>query len=141
MHLTDAEKAAIRTSHDLLRGELDRISGKFYASLFNRMPKLHALFPEDMSGQGMRFMAAIGFVVENLDDEARLNDHLDLLAKGHASFKLRPDAYREMQEALIDTIAEALGAKLTNEIELAWRSAFDQICAAMIDASGTRLPD
>lgn len=140
MHLTDAEKNAIRSSHALLRDELDRISGTFYTILFNRMPKLRTLFPDDMSGQGMRFMAAIGFVVENLDDEAELNRHLDLLAKGHASFKLRPDAYREMQEALINTLTEALGSRFTNEIELAWRSAFDQICTAMIRESGTTLP-
>ena len=141
MHLSEAEKALIQYSYAFLKPEVERVSGAFYADLFNRMPKLRALFPDDMSGQGMRFMSAIGFVVENLDDNVQLNRHLNLLAKGHAPFKLRPDAYREMQEALIDTITEALGAKFTNEIELAWRSAFDQICDAMIAESGTELVD
>ena len=124
----------------LLSPEAARLSDRFYRDLFDRMPKLRAYFPDDMQSQGMRFMAAIGFLVDNLDDEERLNHRLTLLAQGHAPFKLRPDAYREMQEALIDTIAEALGAKFTNDIELAWRSAFDQICDAMIEESGTALP-
>ena len=140
MHLTPEEKSAIRVSYALIQPEVERLSDRFYRDLFDRMPRLRTYFPDDMSSQGMRFMAAIGFIVDNLDDEAQLNHRLKLLAQGHAPFKLRPDAYREMQEALIDTIAEALGAKFTNEIELAWRSAFDQICDAMIDESGTALP-
>lgn len=140
MHLSEYDKAQIQYSYTLLKPEVERVAGQFYTDLFNRMPKLRAMFPEDLSGQGMRFMAAIGFVVDNLDDEARLNQHLDLLAKGHAPFKLRPDAYREMQEALIDTLAQALKSKFTNEVELAWRRAFDQICDAMIAESGTALP-
>ena len=138
MHLNESERALIRDSYDLFKAA--DLSDRFYRDLFGRMPKLRGYFPEDMSGQGMRFMAAIGFVVTNLDDEAALNRHLDLLAKGHAPFKLRPDAYREMQEALIDTITEALGAKFTNDVELAWRNAFSQICDAMIAESGTELP-
>lgn len=140
MHLTPEQTSAIRVSYALLSPEAERLSDRFYRDLFDRMPKLRAFFPDDMQSQGMRFMAAIGFLVDNLDDEEQMNHRLKLLAQGHAPFKLRPEAYREMQEALIDTIAEALGAKFTNDIELAWRSAFDQICDAMIEESGTALP-
>ena len=140
MHLNASEKAHIRESYALLKPKAEDMSERFYKDLFGRMPKLRTFFPDDMTGQGMRFMAAIAFVVEHLDNEDELNRHLDLLAKGHAPFKLRPDAYREMQEALIDTITEALGSKFTNAVELAWRSAFDQVSNAMIAESGTELP-
>ncbi|MGD1924389.1 MAG: globin, partial [Paracoccaceae bacterium] len=94
---------------------------------------------DDLREQGMRFLAAIAFIIENLEDEAELIRRLDLLADGHAPFKLLPMDYREMQEALIDSIAEALKSKFTDDVQLAWRSAFDQICNEMIKRSGTEL--
>ncbi|MEL6998867.1 MAG: globin domain-containing protein [Pseudomonadota bacterium] len=139
MHLTDDEKKKIRASYALIKPEADRVSELFYPDLFNRAPKLRKLFPDDMREQGMRFMAAIAFIIDNLDDEAELNRRLDLLAEGHAPFKLLPMDYREMQEALIDSIAEALKSKFTDDVQLAWRSAFDQICNEMIKRSGTEL--
>lgn len=140
MHLTEDQIRLIRKSYQILKPEADELSEKFYKDLFNRMPRLRAFFPQDMAGQGMRFMTAIGFIVDNMHDEEVLNRQLEHLATGHAPFKLQPAAYREMQEALIDMITTALGAKFTNDVELAWRSAFDQICDAMIEKSGTTLP-
>ena len=41
-----------------------------------------------------------------------------------------------MQEALIDTFRYALGARFTQEMQLAWRSAFGQVCEAMMSRTG-----
>ncbi|MEM9060453.1 MAG: globin [Pseudomonadota bacterium] len=139
MHLTDAEKQKIRASYEVIRPDAERISELFYTDLFNRAPKLRKLFVSDIREQGMRFMAAIAFIVENLDNEAEMNRKLELLAEGHAPFRLLPMDYREMQEALIDAIAEAMKSGFTDDIQLAWRSAFDQICEEMIRRSGTQL--
>ena len=133
MHLTDTEIAIIRGSHKLLLPEVGRVSHEFYSDLFNRDPKLKPLFRDDIEGQGMRFMSAISVIVDNLDDPARLDEVVDRLADGHSQFGLRPAAYREMEEALIDTFAHALGEKFTNPVELAWRSAFRQVCERMIE--------
>ena len=85
----------------------------------------------DMTDQGMRFMSAISVIVDNLDDPDTLDGEVALLAKGHANLGIRPEWYHVMEEALIDTFRYALGARFTNEMQLAWRSAFGQICEAM----------
>ena len=132
MQLTDDQITIIRESHARLLPEVERVSQLFYKDLFQRVPKLKELFADNIGEQGMRFMSAIGFIVENLDDKTELNKQTELLADGHAQFNLRPEAYREMEEALVDTFAHALGEHFTNPVELAWRAAFRQICDEMI---------
>ena len=133
MELTDKQIEIIRESYQRLIPEVDRVSLEFYKDLFGREPKLKAMFRDDLEEQGMRFMSAIGVIVENLDDPTRLKEKVDLLSDGHAAFGIKPEAYRSMEEALVDTFAHALGEKFTNPVELAWRSAFRQICDAMIE--------
>jgi len=132
MHLSDKEIALIRDSYREFLPQADRVSVLFYKDLFNRAPKLRGYFSDNVSEQGMRFMAAIGFIIDNVENEERLNEKLALLAEGHAHYKLLPEDYREMQEALIDTFKHAFKADWNDDLERAWRSAFTQICDAMI---------
>ena len=132
MQLTQTQIASIRKTHAKLMGRADEIGKEFYADLFNRIPEARTLFRDDLTDQGMRFMAAIHVIVDHLDDLPAMQEEVDKLASGHAVMNIKPDWYRQMQEALIDTFAYALGADFTNEAELAWRSAFTQICDRMI---------
>ena len=135
MQLTDTEIGLIRDSHARLVTEVVRIGQAFYKDLFNRIPEARPLFRDDLEGQGMRFMSAIHVIVDNLDDIDRMEAEVDKLAAGHAAMAIRPEWYQQMQEALIDTFAVALGERFSNDMELAWRSAFSQICQRMIQAA------
>ena len=132
MQLTQTQIALIRKTHARLMVKADEIGKEFYADLFNRIPEARTLFRDDLTDQGMRFMSAIHVIVDHLDDLPAMQEEVDKLASGHAVMNIKPDWYRQMQEALIDTFAYALGADFTNEAELAWRSAFAQICDRMI---------
>ena len=114
------------------RARQKEIGKEFYGDLFNRIPEARTLFRDDLTDQGMRFMSAIHVIVDHLDDLPAMQLEIDKLASGHADMNIKPDWYRQMQEALIDTFAYALGAEFSNEAELAWRSAFTQICDRMI---------
>lgn len=133
MQLTAKQIELIRDSHRKLVEQASKIGESFYANLFSRIPESRALFREDLEGQGMRFMSAIHVIVDDLDDLPAMDAEIDKLAAGHAALPIKPAWYREMQEALIDTFAAALGASFDNEMELAWRSAFSQICDRMIE--------
>jgi len=131
MQLTEKQIEIIRESHRRILPEVERVSSKFYAGLFGRVPEVRGLFRDNVSEQGMRFMSAIGVIVENLDNPEAMDREIEKIVAGHAAFNIKPSWFREMQESLIDTFAHALGAKFTNEVELAWRSAFQQICDKM----------
>jgi hemoglobin-like flavoprotein len=98
-----------------------------------REPRLRQLFGPDLGHQGMSFMKAIEAIVQHLDHPRELDAVVDDLGAIHAPFHIRPDHYRAMEDSLIDTMAYALGEHLTNPVERAWRSAFGQVGAAMIE--------
>ncbi|MEO1491026.1 MAG: globin domain-containing protein [Pseudomonadota bacterium] len=134
MVLTERQIELIRDSHGWLMPEAQRLSGVFYDDLFRRAPNLRALFREDLAEQGMKFMTAISMITSYLEDRAALEGRLHDLGKAHALFNLRAMDYREMEEALIDTLAEAFKNRFTTEIELAWRSAFSHMAERMLAA-------
>ena len=138
MKLSNREIELIRESHARLLPEVKRVSEEFYLDLFSREPEIKELFRDDLAEQGMRFMSAIHVIVDNLDDMEAMDAEIDKLAAGHAALHIKPIWYRHMQEALIDTFAAALGERFTNEIELAWRSAFNQISERMAERAAQK---
>lgn len=131
MQLTESQIATLKSSYQMLKPHLERVAPEFYQDLFRRDPSLRELFRENLDEQGMRFMSAIGVIIQNADNPERLEHEIGLIAKGHAAMKIRPEWYHTMQEALLDTFRYALGARFTDEIHLAWRNVFEQICERM----------
>lgn len=139
MNLTQAQIDTLKTSYEKLKPHLDDVAPEFYADLFRRDERIRALFRENLDEQGMRFMTAIGVIVRNLDNPEQLDREIDLLAEGHQAMQIRPEWYHTMQEALLDTFRYALGAQFTDEVHLAWRNAFEQICARMAGEDNPRV--
>jgi hemoglobin-like flavoprotein len=133
MQLTEQQIRDIRASHARIAPEAERISHLFYEDLFRREPRLRKLFGPDLGHQGMSFMIAIESIVRHLDHPEELDAVVEELGQIHAPFHIRPEHYRAMEDALIDTMTYALGEHLTNPVERAWRSAFGQVGAAMIE--------
>ena len=136
MELSEQEIAHIREAMRWLTPEVERVAPMFYADLFRRDPGLRAMFREDLSDQGMRFMSAVRVIVDHLDDPEGLDRQVGLLADGHAAMKIDAHAYHIMEEALVDTFREALGARFTRDMQLAWRHAFRQVGEAMMARTG-----
>ncbi|MEM7745209.1 MAG: globin domain-containing protein [Pseudomonadota bacterium] len=129
MQFTPEQIRTLRQSYAQILPELDRVADEFYADLFRRDPRIKSLFREDISAQGMKFMTVVGVIIDNLDDPERLDIEVGKLADGHAALGIRPEWYHTMQEALLDTFRYALGNRFTDEIHLAWRKIFEEICA------------
>lgn len=133
MQLNEQQISDIRASYARIKPEAERISNLFYEDLFRREPRLRELFGPDLGHQGMSFMKALDAIVRHLDEPEALNAVVGELGAIHAPFHIRPEHYRAMEDSLIDTMAYALGEHLTNPVERAWRSAFGQVGAAMIE--------
>jgi hemoglobin-like flavoprotein len=133
MQLSEQQIRDIRASYARIKPEAERISHLFYEDLFRREPRLRQLFGPDLGHQPMSFMTALEAIVGHLDNPEALDALVDELGRRHAPLHIRPEAYRAMEDSLIDTMAYALGQHLTNPVERAWRSAFGQIGAAMIE--------
>jgi nitric oxide dioxygenase len=134
MNLTPHEAQLIRASYEKLLPRVAEASVSFYETLFDLAPELRALFRDDLAGQGMRFMSAIGVIVGHLDAPQLLDQRLQALGRSHAAFGLTETNYRAMEEALFITLREALGPDFTRATQEAWRIAFRHMTEAMIRA-------
>ena len=131
MRLTSAQIDLIRDSFHRLEPDAE-VAEKFYDRLFEIAPELRALFRSDMTGQGMRFMRTLRVIVQHLDEPEALHPYLELLAKGHAAYGVKPEHFHPMGQALIWTMQEALGETFPEGAAAAWEAAYDHLAQEMI---------
>lgn len=131
MNITPEQIALLRRSYDRLTPELSSVSADFYEDLFRTHPRIRDLFQMDMHQQGMRFMSAIGLIVEHLDNPTELDRHLRMVAARHVGMDIQPADYAAMQVALIDTFRHAMGHSFTPSMEGAWKVTLRQVCDVM----------
>jgi hemoglobin-like flavoprotein len=136
MTLTTAQIELIRDSFDCLQPDMEAASALFYDRLFEIAPELRKMFRGDMTGQGMRFMSTLGVIVQHLDDPQALLPYLQRLAQGHAAYGVKPEHFRPMGQALIQTMRETLGDKFLNGADAAWEAAYDDLARKMVLLAG-----
>jgi hemoglobin-like flavoprotein len=110
-------------------------AGLFYRRLFELDPSLRSLFTRDMAAQLAKLMAALGAVVGSLDLLENVLPLVRQLGRRHAAYGVRPDHYATLGEALIWTLAQALGPDFTRETRRAWTDAYGHVAWAMIAAA------
>lgn len=133
MPLTDKELALVQKCFMDLRPHLEPTSVEFYEKLFQRAPELRPLFREDLKGQGMRFMTALGTILTDLENPDAGKVDYGTLGHLHATLGIKPAYFKPMEEALIDTLRSKLGDEFTPELETAWRNAYEEFSAKLID--------
>lgn len=134
--LTRKQVAEIRASFNELQPKVLEASEIFYRRLFEIAPELRQLFRADIEGQGMRFMTALGAILDHIDNPKELTPHLLRLAQGHSAYGVAPAHFRPMGQALIWTMREVLGDDLSESAELAWQRAYDRLADEMIALAG-----
>jgi nitric oxide dioxygenase len=89
-----------------------------------------------MTGQGMRFMRTLRVIVQDLDNPEALHPYLEKLAQGHAAYGVKPEHFRPMGQALIQTMQEAMGDDFPEGADIAWEAAYDHLAREMIALAG-----
>ena len=131
--------ASVRKSFDELRPYLEPTSLQFYEALFERAPELRNLFREDLRAQGMRFMNTLGLILADMEHPGEPSVDYAELGKLHTTLGIRKAHFAPMQEALIDTLRQTMGERLTPELETAWREAYAEFAQKLIESGS--IPD
>src|SRR5246500_3803624 len=105
----------------------------FYDRLFEVAPSVKAMFPEDMTEQRRKLMATLAVVVRGLSDLPSILPAASALAKRHVDYGEKPEHYPGVGEALLWTLARALGPRWTPEVALAWTAAYTTLSDFMIE--------
>ena len=113
----------------------DQAAAMFYARLFELDPALKALFQGDMVEQGKRLMEMIGAAVKGLDDLESLVPVVQDLGRRHARYGVKSAHYETVGQALLETLAKALGEAFTDDVERAWATVYGVLSTTMIGAA------
>ena len=107
----------------------------FYGRLFEIAPDVRAMFSNDLSAQGAKLMAAIGFVVAGLDKLETIVPEVQAMARRHLGYGVEEHHYAVVGEALIWTLEQGLGRAFTPQLRQAWLEAYGILAEAMIAAA------
>ena len=113
----------------------DAAAEAFYGRLFEIAPAVQPLFPGDMTEQRRKLMAGLAFVVRGLSDLPSILPAASALAKRHVEYGAKPEHYPVVGEALLWTLARALGPRWTPEVASAWTAAYTTLSDFMIEAA------
>jgi hemoglobin-like flavoprotein len=87
----------------------DEAAEAFYGRLFEVAPAVQPLFSGDMTEQRRKLMASLAVVVRGLSDLPSILPAASALAKRHVGYGAKPEHYPLVGEALLWTLARALG--------------------------------
>lgn len=136
MPIGEVERQLVRDSLGLIRIHLLPASSQFYDNLFVLAPQLRGYFRTDLAGQGMRFMTTLTTIAELLETPDEMADELDALAHAHRGIGIRAEHFAPIGAALMVTLGETLGPAFTCELRAAWRGAYEDFAAQMIERGG-----
>lgn len=132
----DERNDRIRRSWAEVRAKGGAVGPRFYARLFALAPEARPLFRGDPAFQAEKLTATLSFVVEHLDDEARLRREAAALGRRHRAYEVEAMHYASAGEALLGALRETLGAARFDEATRdAWAAAYAELCAIMLAAA------
>ena len=118
--------------------DLAQLAGDFYARALAAEPELARMFTTDWEVQQVRFATELDAIVR------LIRSHEEFVAAGralggrHRSYGVVAAHYRLMGEALMGAVGAALGPDWNDEVEDAWRLAYNLTAETMM--SGARAP-
>lgn len=129
--MTPETIALIRAQFALLKGNEAPFAAAFYARLFQIAPELRPMFPADLSQQGRKLITTLAFAVQALDRPAELAPVVETLGARHVAYGVTPAQFAPVGQALLDTLAVALGAAFDETARAAWTAAYLALAGMM----------
>lgn len=131
LDLSIDEKELIRLSWSKVMASPKIGADLFYGRLFDVNPDLRPLFKGDMVSQGQKLVETINTVVDNLD--ADLSETVLKLGTRHQAYKVSPNDYDKVGNALLWMLEAMVGADFGQSTQTAWGKAYGQLTQQMLN--------
>lgn len=109
----------------------EAFSEQFYATLFRIAPEVQSLFKDNTKEQQRKFLTTLIFIVRNLQYPDRILPNIEDLGRRHVQYGVRPEHYAVVAEALLETLAAALGSSFDDNTRDAWAAAYQLLADVM----------
>jgi len=136
--VTARQRLLVRNSWELMRPVAIHVADLFYDRLFELDPSLEGLFSEDLEVQRPRFIAAVGSVVQELDDMEGLQPTLLELGRRYGSQGIKAGTYITLGKALLWTMEQILAEDFTPPVKDAWAALYAAVSTAMLQGAEPR---
>ena len=133
--MTPEQVQLIKLSFTQVMANRDRVGTLFYERLFTIAPEVRPLFKGDVNAQSRKLMDTMALAIGMLRDTPTLVSTLKGLAKRHVAYGVRDEHYDKVGEALLWTLAEALGPAFTPQAHAAWGALYATLKQIMLDAT------
>jgi len=112
--------------------DLDALVDDFYRRAFAADPEVAAMFTSDPVLQRERFALELQTIVGLIRDLDAFCTTTATLGARHRTYGVRSTHYRTMGDALLASLAAALGPAWTPAVEAAWTLAYNLISESML---------
>jgi hemoglobin-like flavoprotein len=133
--LTATQKTLVQETFATILPIADDVAIVFYKRLFELDPTLRRLFGTDMTEQRKKLMQMLGAAVMGLNRLDQLVPVVEDLGRRHARYGVKDTHYSTVGEALLMTLALALGESFTIEVQQAWANVYSFITLTMRKAA------
>jgi len=130
--MTDQAIQRILTSYDQLAPHIDGMVADFYTRLFKACPEARPLFKHDMTSQRGHLAATLALLIRNIQYQDLLEEAVMDLGAHHVKVGVRPEYYPIVRDALLASIAHALGPAWTPTLHQDWTTLLEHIIAIML---------
>ena len=103
----------------------------FYRRLFELDPGLRSLFTSDIKEQSQKLIDMLGVLISMLERPLGLDMELRAMGARHKGYGVMDEHYATVGQALLDTLAAALGDAFTPEVRSAWTALYGAVESAM----------
>ncbi len=136
MALTKEQILLIRNSWKSFRGvNPSLIADIFYTKLFADNPRLRKMFPDNMNDQYKKLMDMLTSIVIRLDSLEEMGAELELMARQHVGYGVKPRHYDLVGNALLWTLEQSLGGAWNKELKDAWAACYTLLANKMMMAA------
>jgi hemoglobin-like flavoprotein len=133
--LTNTQRTLVQETFASILPIADDVAIVFYKRLFELDPALRRLFSADMTEQRKKLMQMLGAAVMGLNRLDQLIPVVEELGRRHARYGVKDAHYGTVGEALLTTLALALGESFTTEVKEAWTSVYSVLTLTMRKAA------
>jgi hemoglobin-like flavoprotein len=132
-----AEQQLVRASFARVALMPEVAAALFYERLFTINPSFRPLFTNDMRIQGVKLMAMLDIIVDNLHQPGETLSSIRDLAKRHVEYGVKLADYDALKDALLWTLEQVLAEDLTPEVRNAWGVCYQELADEMKSAVGS----
>jgi nitric oxide dioxygenase len=133
--MTPEQVADVQQSFALVVPIAPQAGVVFYGKLFEIDPSLRPMFKDDIKDQADKLIQVLAFAVANLQKPDALMPAVRSLGARHGALGIKPQHYDTVAQALLETLAGALGPAFTPTVKASWVAAYTILAGEMIAAA------